>query len=58
MGNRHDPALRRLAENSGEFDVGNVIACDNVGQHVARPHGRQLVAVSHEQKRGVGLERA
>jgi len=25
MGNRHDPALRRLAENSGEFDVGMLL---------------------------------
>ena len=46
----HDLALRRLAEHLVEADHGQALRCDQIGQHLARPHRRQLVGIAHQQQ--------
>jgi len=48
-----DPARGRLAEHLRQPDHRDGARADHVGQHLARPHARQLVHVAHQQQRRV-----
>ena len=45
MGTGDDEALRRLTEHLSEMDHRDHIAVDEVPEHIARPHRRQLIRV-------------
>ena len=47
-----DPALRRLAEHLGQPHHRHRAGGNDVGQHLARPHRRQLVDIAHDQEGG------
>ncbi len=53
MGVHDDLALARLAEDLGEADDRDGAGVDDVGQHLARAHRRQLVDVADEDDRRV-----
>ena len=45
-----------LAENRGEMDMRDAPARDEVGEHVAGAHRRELVIIADENKRRRGLD--
>ena len=53
MGVGDDPAVGRLPEDLGQPHYRHDFAFDHMPQHHARPHGRQLVDVAHQQQAGL-----
>ena len=53
-----DPAVGRLPEDLGQAHHRHDSALDQVPQHHARPHRRQLVNVAHQQQAGLGRQGA
>ena len=54
VGVADDGGLLRLPEHLPEKHRFDLLAADQVGKHVARPHGGQLVRVSHQHQPGAG----
>ena len=48
VGVHHDAGALRLSEDASEASHGDDTALDDVAQHVASSHGRQLVYVAHQ----------
>ena len=57
MGVADDGGLLRLPEHLPEKHSLDLFAADQVGKHISRPHGGQLVRIAHQHQPGAGAQR-
>ena len=52
----NDPALRGLAKDFRQVHFGNGLGGDEIGQHLARAYGRQLIGIPYHQQSRFGWQ--
>ena len=57
VGVADDGGLLRLPEHLPEKHSLDLFAADQVGKHISRPHGGQLVRIPHQHQPGAGAQR-